>query len=248
MNILSVNNIKKSFGNNEILKGISLNVNRGDVVAVIGSSGSGKSTMLRCLIDLEKIDDGSIYINGYPLVQDGIYTKGPNIAPTMSKMGMVFQHFNLFPHLTVEKNLTLAPQYVKKADSEKIKQDVDKYLGKVGLLDKKQALPKSLSGGQKQRVAIARALMMQPDILLFDEPTSALDPELTGEVLETMKQLAKEKMTMMVVTHEMGFAREVADKVLFMDGGIILEQGTPEEVFEHPKHDRTKEFLSNALK
>lgn len=248
MNILRVDNIKKSFDGNEILKDISLNVEKGDVIAIIGSSGSGKSTMLRCLIDLEKVDDGSIYIDGDPLVQNGVYTKGPNIGLTMSKMGMVFQHFNLFPHLSVERNLTLAPQMVKRADKQAIQEDVDKYLGKVGLLEKKNALPKSLSGGQKQRVAIARALMMHPDILLFDEPTSALDPELTGEVLETMKQLAKEKMTMMVVTHEMGFAREVADRVFFMDGGIILEEGTPEEIFEHPKHERTKEFLNNALK
>lgn len=248
MKMIEVHNIKKSFGKLDVLKGVSLKIAKGDVVVIIGSSGSGKSTMLRCLIDLEKIDSGSIYINHSPLVEQGQYANAVDIAKTIKQTGMVFQHFNLFPHLTVEQNLALAPKYVNKEDKETIKKDIEKYLSKVGLLDKKDSLPKALSGGQKQRVAIARALMMHPEILLFDEPTSALDPELTGEVLETMKQLAEENMTMVIVTHEMGFAREVADKILFMDGGIILEEGTPEEIFEHPKNKRTKEFLMNALK
>jgi polar amino acid transport system ATP-binding protein len=247
MSVIKIEKIWKSF-DVDVLKGIDLEINQGDVVAVIGSSGSGKSTMLRCLIDLEQVDSGSIYIEGDPLVQDGHYVKQDEIQKLILKMGMVFQHFNLFPHLTVRQNLELAPKLVKKQDEALIRANSDKYLAKVGLTDKADAYPASLSGGQKQRVAIARALMMSPDILLFDEPTSALDPELTGEVLETIRQLAEEKMTMIVVTHEMGFAREVANRVLFMDNGVILEQGTPDEVFYHPVHDRTREFLANALK
>lgn len=241
--MLRLEGVTKSFGKNQVLKGIDLTVHQGDVIAVIGSSGSGKSTMLRCMIDLEKVNGGSIYIMGSPLVENGIYAKSKAIHQLILRMGMVFQHFNLFPHLTVKKNLLLAPKLVEKRDKAQAEQDAMYYLEKVGLGDKADALPKELSGGQKQRVAIARALMMKPDILLFDEPTSALDPELTGEVLAIMRQLAQEKMTMVVVTHEMGFARGAANKVVFMNDGVILEEGSPEEVFGHPKHDRTREFL-----
>ena len=241
--MLQLEGVTKSFGKNQVLKGIDLTVHQGDVIAVIGSSGSGKSTMLRCMIDLEKVNGGSIYIKGNPLVENGSYVKNKEIHQLILQMGMVFQHFNLFPHLSVKKNLLLAPKLVEKRDKAQAEQDAMYYLGKVGLADKADALPKELSGGQKQRVAIARALMMKPDILLFDEPTSALDPELTGEVLAIMRQLAQEKMTMVVVTHEMGFARGAANKVVFMNDGVILEEGSPEEVFGHPKHDRTKEFL-----
>lgn len=241
--MLRLEGVTKSFGKNQVLKGIDLTVHQGDVIAVIGSSGSGKSTMLRCMIDLEKVDGGSIYIKELPLVDHGTYVKNKEIHQLILQMGMVFQHFNLFPHLTVKKNLLLAPKLVEKRDKEQAQRDAVYYLEKVGLADKADALPKELSGGQKQRVAIARALMMKPDILLFDEPTSALDPELTGEVLAIMRQLAQEQMTMVVVTHEMGFARGAANKVVFMNDGVILEEGTPEEVFGQPKHDRTKEFL-----
>ena len=241
--MLRLEGVTKSFGKNQVLKGIDLTVHQGDVIAVIGSSGSGKSTMLRCMIDLEKVNGGSIYIMGSPLVENGVYAKSKAIHQLILRMGMVFQHFNLFPHLTVKKNLLLAPKLVEKRDKAQAEQDAMYYLEKVGLGDKADALPKELSGGQKQRVAIARALMMKPDILLSDEPTSALDPELTGEVLAIMRQLAQEKMTMVVVTHEMGFARGAANKVVFMNDGVILEEGSPEEVFGQPKHDRTREFL-----
>lgn len=247
MNMIQINDVHKSF-DVEVLKGITLEVNQGDVVAVIGSSGSGKSTLLRCLIDLEKVDSGSVRIEGDPLVENGIYAKQTDIQKLILKMGMVFQHFNLFPHLTVRQNLELSPKLVKKQPQEEISANAQKYLKKVGMLEKADAYPASLSGGQKQRVAIARALMMNPDIMLFDEPTSALDPELTGEVLETIRQLAEENMTMVVVTHEMGFAREVANRVVFMDGGVILEEGTPQEVFGNPKCARTREFLTTILK
>lgn len=246
MPMIQMKNIKKSFDQLEVLKGITLDINEGDIVAVIGSSGSGKSTMLRCLIDLEKIDGGSIYIKGSPLVENGVYVKQAEIRKLILKMGMVFQHFNLFPHLTVRKNLELAPKIVKGQSSEEISQNAVKQLEKVGLTKKADSLPKELSGGQKQRVAIARALMMNPEILLFDEPTSALDPELTGEVLNTIKHLAEEHMTMVVVTHEMAFAREVANKVIFMDQGVILEVGTPEEVFDNPKNPRIRDFLGKT--
>ena len=241
--MLRLEGVSKSFGKNQVLKGIDLTVHQGDVIAVIGSSGSGKSTMLRCMIDLEKVNGGSIYIMGSPLVENGVYVKNKDIHQLILRMGMVFQHFNLFPHLTVKKNLLLAPKLVEKREKDQAEQDAMYYLEKVGLADKADALPKELSGGQKQRVAIARALMMKPAILLFDEPTSALDPELTGEVLAIMRQLAQEKMTMVVVTHEMGFARGAANKVVFMNDGVILEEGTPQEVFSNPKHARTQEFL-----
>ena len=223
MAIIEVSKLKKSFGNLDVLKQITFDVNKNDVVAVIGPSGSGKSTMLRSLVHLEDINDGSIAVAGDYLVKDGIYGKTQEIKQVTSKMGMVFQHFNLFPHLTVKENLEMAPRLLKKESPKEISNRSMELLEKVGLANKASAYPANLSGGQKQRVAIARALMMDPEIMLFDEPTSALDPELTGEVLQVMKDLAEEHMTMIVVTHEMGFAREVANRVLFMDNGEILE-------------------------
>lgn len=248
MEVIKVSQLNKSFGENHVLKDISFSVNKGDVIAIIGSSGSGKSTLLRCLIDLEKADRGDILIEGKPLLKDGLYPQASEIREIIIKMGMVFQHFNLFPHLTVRENLELAPKVVKKQDVSEMREKCETYLKKVGLSERIDAMPSTLSGGEKQRVAIARALMMNPDILLFDEPTSALDPELTGEVLNVMKSLAREHMTMVVVTHEMGFAREVANKVLFMDSGIILEEGSPDEIFLNPKEKRTGEFLKSIIR
>lgn len=247
MSLIHVEHIKKSFGDLQVLKDISFEVNKGDVIAVIGPSGSGKSTMLRCLINLEKVSGGTIEIEETPLVQEGRYVPNAQMRQVTEKMGMVFQHFNLYPHLTVRQNLELSPRRVKKSSRIQVRSDSDHYLEKVGLLEKADVYPANLSGGQKQRVAIARALMMHPDILLFDEPTSALDPELTGEVLGTMKALAEDNMTMIVVTHEMAFAREVANRVVFMDQGIFLEEGTPDEVFGSPKNERTREFLNKIL-
>jgi|LGOV01.1.fsa_nt_gb polar amino acid transport system ATP-binding protein len=248
MEIIKVKNLNKSFGENHVLKDISFSVNKGDVMAIIGSSGSGKSTLLRCLIDLEKADSGDIIMENKALLKSGIYASNQEIREIIMKMGMVFQHFNLFPHLTVRENLELAPKIVKKEVLGKRKERCEIYLKKVGLLERIDAMPSTLSGGEKQRVAIARALMMNPDILLFDEPTSALDPELTGEVLSVMKDLANEHMTMVVVTHEMSFARDVANKVVFMDVGKVLEEGPPEEIFLNPKEERTREFLSTILR
>lgn len=248
MAIIEVSNLKKSYGKLDVLKQISFEINKNDVVAVIGPSGSGKSTMLRSLVHLEKIDGGSIRVSGNPLVENGVYAKPQEIKQITSKMGMVFQHFNLFPHLTVKENLELAPRMVKKESSAEIQKRSSELLAKIGLSERASAYPAQLSGGQKQRVAIARALMMNPDILLFDEPTSALDPELTGEVLQVMKQLAEEHMTMIVVTHEMGFAKEVANRVVFMDKGEIIESGHPSEMFTNPKFERTKAFLNRSLK
>ncbi|AMW99946.1 amino acid ABC transporter ATP-binding protein [Rummeliibacillus stabekisii] len=248
MAIMEVTNLKKTFGDLEVLKSITFDVQKNEVVAVIGPSGSGKSTMLRSLVHLEKIDDGTINIDGEYLVNKGAYASPSDLKRASTKMGMVFQHFNLFPHLTVKENLEMAPKLVKKETAQELSRRSMELLEKVGMADKASAYPSNLSGGQKQRVAIARALMMQPDILLFDEPTSALDPELTGEVLSVMKELAKEQMTMIVVTHEMGFAREVANRVLFMDQGEILEAGTPEEVFDNLQFERTKAFLRRNLK
>ncbi|MBQ0139124.1 MAG: amino acid ABC transporter ATP-binding protein [Kurthia sp.] len=242
--MIEINQLKKSFGSNEVLKSITFAVEKNEVVAVIGPSGSGKSTMLRSLVHLETIDAGSIAIDGQFLAENGHYPKTKAIKEITAKTGMVFQHFNLFPHLSVKENLETAPKLVKKLSKEQLGNLSADLLKKVGLADKEHAMPGSLSGGQKQRVAIARALMMNPEILLFDEPTSALDPELTGEVLKVMKDLAKENMTMIVVTHEMGFAREVADRVVFMDGGEIVEAGTPDEIFNNPQHPRTQAFLS----
>jgi polar amino acid transport system ATP-binding protein len=246
--LIEVSNLKKSYGKLDVLKQITFDVNKNDVIAVIGPSGSGKSTMLRSLVHLEEIDGGSICISGDYLVKDGIYSKPQEIKRITSKMGMVFQHFNLFPHLTVKENLELAPKLVKKELNAEIERRSTELLKKIGLSDRASAYPAKLSGGQKQRVAIARALMMNPEILLFDEPTSALDPELTGEVLQVMKQLAEEHMTMIVVTHEMGFAKEVANRVIFMDNGEIIESGLPTEIFTNPKFERTKAFLNRSLK
>lgn len=248
MAIIEISNLKKSFGPLEVLKQITFDVNKNDVVAVIGPSGSGKSTMLRSLVHLEEVNGGSIRVDGDYLVKDGVYSKAPEIKRVTSKMGMVFQHFDLFPHLTVAGNLELAPRLTKRESPEAIKKRSAELLAKIGLSDKATAYPSKLSGGQKQRVAIARALMMNPEILLFDEPTSALDPELTGEVLEVMKNLAEEHMTMIVVTHEMGFAQEVANRAVFMDNGEIIESGNPAELFTKPTHERTKAFLNRSLK
>jgi len=240
--VIKVNNLHKSFGNNEVLKGIDENIEKGEVVVVIGPSGSGKSTFLRCLNLLETPTSGSIIFEG-----DNITDKKININKIREKMGMVFQQFNLFPHKTVIDNLTIAPIKVKGVSVEAASKKAVELLNKVGLAEKANAYPSSLSGGQKQRIAIARALAMEPDVMLFDEPTSALDPEMVGEVLNVMKDLANEGMTMVVVTHEMGFAREVGDRILFMDQGKILEQGTPEEIFKNPKNPRTIDFLSKVL-
>ena len=250
--MISAKDIHKAFGGNEVLRGVSLELLRGEVVAVIGPSGSGKSTFLRCLNHLETIDRGSIQIEGEVLAQNDAsgkaqYVPEAQIRQIGRKMGMVFQSFNLFPHRTVLENLIEAPMLVKKMKREEIVPKAESLLAKVGLSAKRDAYPNRLSGGQKQRVAIARALCMDPDIMLFDEPTSALDPELTGEVLRTMRELADEHMTMLVVTHEMGFAREVANRVIFMDGGHIVEQGPSAAFFANPQHERTKAFLHNML-
>ncbi len=252
MKMIEAINIHKSFQNTEVLKGISLEVNKGEVVAIIGPSGSGKSTFLRCLNRLETADKGTIRIEGETLAAPGAdgysqYVPEAEARAICSKMGMVFQQFNLFPHLTVLENLIEAPMIVKGVKREDIVPEAEELLRKVGLADKRSSYPGRLSGGQKQRVAIARALAMKPDILLFDEPTSALDPELTGEVLKTMRQLAEEHMTMIVVTHEMGFAREVASRVIFMDNGEIVEENTPQSFFSNPSHPRTKAFLEKML-
>jgi polar amino acid transport system ATP-binding protein len=246
--LIEVSNLKKSFGMTEVLKQITFDVNKNDVVAVIGPSGSGKSTMLRSLVHLEHINGGSICVEGDYLVKDGIYGKAQEIKQITSKMGMVFQHFNLFPHLTVKENLEAAPKLLKRDPLPGIQQRSTELLEKIGLSGRADAYPANLSGGQKQRVAIARALMLNPEIMLFDEPTSALDPELTGEVLEVMKDLAQEHMTMIIVTHEMGFAKEVANKAIFMDNGEIIESGHPSELFMNPKNERTKAFLHRTLK
>ena len=239
---IHVSHLKKSFGKLEVLKDISTDIYEGEVVVIIGPSGSGKSTFLRCLNRLEDITDGEVVIDGYEITNKKI-----NINKVRENVGMVFQHFNLFNNLSVLKNLTLAPVDLKKASKEQAVEHATHMLDKVGLLDKIDAYPSQLSGGQKQRVAIARALCMNPDIMLFDEPTSALDPEMVGEVLNVMKQLAADGMTMVIVTHEIGFAREVADRVIFMDGGYIVEEGTPEEVIKNPKEPRTIDFLNKVL-
>jgi amino acid ABC transporter ATP-binding protein, PAAT family (TC 3.A.1.3.-) len=240
--VIYVKDLHKSFGKNKVLKGIDEHISKGEVVVVIGPSGSGKSTFLRCLNLLETPTSGQITFE-----DKDITSKATNIDKMREKMGMVFQQFNLFPHKTVCENICLAPIKVKGISKDEAKNIAENLLNKVGLIDKINAYPSSLSGGQKQRIAIARALAMQPDVMLFDEPTSALDPEMVGEVLNVMKDLAKEGMTMVVVTHEMGFAREVGDRILFMDEGKILESGTPEEVFKNPKNPRTIDFLSKVL-
>ena len=240
MSMIEIKGLCKSFGDHEVLKGIDQNVEEGEVLCIVGPSGSGKSTMLRCINRLEEPTGGEIRIDG-ELVTD------KNVDAMRTRMGMVFQSFNLFPHKSVLENLTIGPVNVKKADKKKSEEKGLALLERVGLAEKANEYPRNLSGGQQQRVAIARALAMDPEVMLFDEPTSALDPEMVGEVLDVMKSLAKEGMTMIVVTHEMGFAKEVADKVIFMDGGYIVEQGTPDAVLNHPQMERTKDFLSKVL-
>ena len=240
--IVEVKDVHKSYGKNEVLKGISLDVEEGEVVVMIGPSGSGKSTFLRSLNKLEEINSGQIKINGWDLVDPK-----NNIDKTRETIGMVFQHFNLFPHLTVLQNMMLAPVEVAGQTKAEAEETARALLARVGLADKADVKPNTLSGGQKQRVAIARALAMNPKIMWFDEPTSALDPEMVGDVLGVMKELAEEGMTMIVVTHEMGFAKQVADRVVFFADGYIREEGTPEEVFNNPQDDRTKEFLDKVL-
>jgi len=247
MELIQVSNLKKGFGDLHVLTDISFTVNKGDVIAVIGPSGAGKSTMLRCLIDLEKIDGGTVVVEGDSFVKDGVYVAPDQIKQITSKMGMVFQSFNLFPHLSVRGNLTMPFVKVKGVSKEQANELAQSLLAKVGLSEKIDAMPSTLSGGQKQRVAIARALMLNPDIMLFDEPTSALDPQLTVEVLGVMRRLAADHMTMLVVTHEMSFAHEVANKILFMCDGEIVECGTPDEVFNHPKDRRTAEFFGKLV-
>lgn len=240
--MINVRNLYKSFGKNEVLKDINEIIKKGEVVVIIGPSGSGKSTFLRCLNLLEEPTSGVINFEG-----EDITDKNVDINKIREKMGMVFQQFNLFPHKTVMENLTIGPTKIKNISNGEAIKKGSELLEKVGLLDKKNVYPNSLSGGQKQRIAIARALAMEPDVMLFDEPTSALDPEMVGEVLGVMKSLAKDGMTMVVVTHEIGFAKEVGDRILFMDEGRIIEEGTPDEIFQNPKNSRTKDFLSKVL-
>lgn len=240
--MIKINNLYKSFGNLEVLKGITKEIKKGEVVAVIGPSGSGKSTFLRCINMLEDITSGDVIIEGKNITDPKV-----NINKVRQNVGMVFQHFNLFPHKTVLENLMLAPMKVKKMKKEEVEEKAKKLLKRVGLEDKADSYPDSLSGGQKQRIAIARALAMEPDTLLFDEPTSALDPEMVREVLDVIRDLAESGMTMVVVTHEMGFAKSVANRVFFMDYGVVLEDAAPKKLFENPTHERTKEFLDKVL-
>ena len=246
MNMIEVRNLTKSFGDLDVLKGVSFTLEKGKTIAVIGPSGSGKSTMLRCLVELERVNGGDIIIEDEALCTDGAYVPERVMRHIRGKLGMVFQHFNLFPHMTVRKNLLCAPLTLKLGTRENLEAQCLDALRSVGLEDKLNDYPSSLSGGQKQRVAIARALMMNPDILLFDEPTSALDPELTGEVLAVIQKLASAHMTMIIVTHEIGFARDAADEVIFMDDGVIVEQGTPAEVIGSPSQPRTQAFLQKV--
>ena len=240
--LLQVQDVHKKYDDREVLKGIDLNLHKGEVLVILGPSGCGKSTFLRCLNGLEKIQGGDIKFNDRAFSDKNI-----NWQEIHEKIGMVFQNYELFPHMTVMENIMLGPLKVQKRDKSEVTSQAEQLLEKVGLLDRKDSFPRQLSGGQKQRIAIARALAMEPDVMLFDEPTSALDPEMVGEVLNVMKDLAKEGMTMVVVTHEMGFAREVGDRIIFMDGGKVLESGTPEEIFQNPKNPRTIDFLSKVL-
>lgn len=240
--MIKVRNLQKSFGDNHVLNGIDVDIRKGECVCVIGPSGSGKSTFLRCLNLLEKPEEGEIYINGQDIMDPKL-----NVDKYCENLGMVFQHFNLFPNMTVKQNITLAPVRLKKWTKEEADTKAIELLRRVGLECKADTYPNKLSGGQKQRVAIARALAMNPEVMLFDEPTSALDPEMVGEVLDVMKSLVKEGMTMVVVTHEMGFAKNVSDRVIFMDQGVVVEDESPRELFENPKHERTKNFLSKVL-
>ena len=240
--MIKVENLHKSFGELEVLKGVSEHIKKGEVVSVIGASGSGKSTFLRCLNMLEEPQAGSIVFEGVDITQEKV-----NIDVHRQKMGMIFQHFNVFPHMTVIENITMAPMLIKKKSKSEAEAQAMQLLEMVGLADKRDEYPRRLSGGQKQRLAIVRALAMEPDVMLFDEPTSALDPEMVGEVLQVIKNLVKSGMTAVIVTHEMGFAKEVSDRVLFMDGGVIAESGTPDQIFNNPQNPRTKEFLSKVL-
>lgn len=252
MTFVNMERIEKRFNNQTVLRDVSLKMNRGEIVSIIGPSGSGKSTFLRCLGQLETIDGGSITVDGTVLASTDAngtvnYASQETQHDLLLRMGMVFQSFNLFPHMTVLDNIMIAPRMVKGMKDDEILPIAERLLNKVGLWDKRDMYPSRLSGGQQQRVAIARALAMNPEIMLFDEPTSALDPELTGEVLKTIKQLADDHMTMIIVTHEMNFAREVSDRVIFMADGVIQEEGTPEQIFNNPQNDRTKAFLDNML-
>ena len=240
--MIKVENLHKSFGELEVLKGVSEHIKKGEVVSVIGASGSGKSTFLRCLNMLEEPEEGSIIFEGVDITKEKV-----NIDQHRQKMGMIFQHFNVFPHMTVIENITMAPMLIKKKSKEEAEEQAMKLLEMVGLAEKRNEYPRRLSGGQKQRLAIVRALAMEPDVMLFDEPTSALDPEMVGEVLQVIKNLVRTGMTAVIVTHEMGFAKEVSDRVLFMDGGVIAESGTPDQIFGNPQNPRTKEFLSKVL-
>ncbi len=240
--VIKVTNLEKNFGDLKVLKGVSEHIQKGEVVCVIGPSGSGKSTFLRCLNLLEEPNSGTIIFEGIDIIKEKT-----NLDKHRQKMGMVFQHFNVFPHMTVLENIIMAPKLLKKMPHEKAEALADELLTKVGLFDKKHEYPRKLSGGQKQRLAIVRALAMEPDVMLFDEPTSALDPEMVGEVLQVIRTLVNDGITAVIVTHEMGFAREVADRVLFMDEGLIAESGSPEDIFQNPKNPRTKEFLSKVL-
>ena len=240
--MIDVINLRKNFGGLEVLKGINITINKGDIVAVLGPSGSGKSTFLRCLNCMDDPTSGSIIFKGVDIADMKV-----DINLHRRHMGMVFQHFNLFPHMTILKNMTIAPMKLQKKSEQEATELAMRLLKRVGLEDRANAYPAQLSGGQKQRIAIVRALCMQPEVMLFDEPTSALDPEMVGEVLEVMKQLAQENMTMVVVTHEMGFAKEVASRVMFLDSGKVVEDATPKEIFSHPKSDRLKSFLAKVL-
>lgn len=240
--MIRIENLRKSFGDHEVLCGINQTIERGEVVVIIGPSGSGKSTFLRCMNLLENPTEGKIFVEDKELTH-----KNTDIDKLRQEMGMVFQHFNLFPHKSILENITFAPMLLRGKSKQEAEEKALALLNVVGLPDKKDAYPRSLSGGQKQRIAIVRALAMEPQVMLFDEPTSALDPEMVGEVLDVMKRLAREGMTMVVVTHEMGFAREVGDRILFMDGGVVVEEGTPEEIFDRPQEPRTRDFLAKVL-
>ncbi|MGX7109573.1 amino acid ABC transporter ATP-binding protein [Facklamia miroungae] len=242
MSIIEVKGLKKSFGKNQVLKSIDMTVDKGEVVCIIGPSGSGKSTLLRCLNRLEKINGGSVVIDGVDIT-----SPDSDINEARQHIGMVFQHFNLFPHLSILENITLAPVELGKMTQEEADEEAKRLLEIVGMSEKAEAYPNSLSGGQKQRIAIARALAMKPNVMLFDEPTSALDPEMVGDVLQVMQDLANDGMTMVVVTHEMGFAREVSDRVIFMEEGYVIEDADPDQIFNHPAEARTKEFLDKVL-
>lgn len=245
--MIEVKNLKKSFGDLQVLKDVSFDISEGEVAAVLGPSGSGKSTMLRSLIDLETIDGGSVIIEGESFFKDGAYAPKKQKKAILDKMGMVFQHFNLFPHMNITENMLCAPLCTKQGSKKELQALCGELLEKVGLSDKKDAMPSQLSGGQKQRVAIARALMRKPDIMLFDEPTSSLDPELTKEVLDVIKELSAEKMTMVIVTHEIGFAAEAADKIIFLDEGVVAACGTPDEVLKNSENERINAFLNKVM-